>query len=82
MSVTELNAYIKRTGLLLTAGIKVPVVVLDAKRAYGNLRFRVTPDNARNTQLNGMRQPLKLKLPADAGDFGAIWVAAERVELD
>ena len=43
----ELTSYVGRTGLLRTDGLLVPIVVIDAKRAYGNLRLRVRPKDAR-----------------------------------
>lgn len=87
-SVIELTTFLRRTGLLTVqmraatgpaTPLLVPVTVLDAKRAYGNLRLYVTPTADRNTRLNGHR-PARKPLPGQ--DCGAIWVDAGRVQLD
>lgn len=66
MTGSELAALIGRQGLLLVNGLRIPVQVTDAKRAYGNLRYQITPlyKDRINVQL-----------------LGREWVAAERVQL-
>lgn len=43
MSTLELSQYIGKQGLLITDKLKFGVFVQDAKLAYGNVRFQVTP---------------------------------------
>lgn len=45
MSTLELSQYIGKQGLLLSDKLKFGVFVQDAKHAYGNVRFQVTPVN-------------------------------------
>jgi hypothetical protein len=72
MTTTELNALIGRLGLLRVTTpsgktLQVPVKVLDAKRAWGNLRYEVTPLH------NGRARP---------DVMGRDWVGSERVTLE
>lgn len=51
-TATELSDYIGREGRLSVRmgpvdTLHMPIVVIDAKRAYGNLRFRVRPHDSR-----------------------------------
>lgn len=66
MTGSQLAALIGRQGLLSANGLRIPVQVTDAKRAYGNTRYRVTPlyKDSINVQV-----------------LGCQWVAAERVQL-
>lgn len=43
MSTLELSQYIGKQGLLITDKLRFGVFVQDAKLAYGNVRFQVTP---------------------------------------
>lgn len=43
MSTLELSQYIGKQGLLLSDKLRFSVYVQDAKLAYGNVRFQVTP---------------------------------------
>lgn len=43
MSTLELSQYIGKQGLLLSDKLRFGVFVQDAKLAYGNVRFQVTP---------------------------------------
>lgn len=72
MHATELEDYIGRKGQLVvrehTGTLRFAVQVLDAKRAYGSLRFLITP--------MGQAKIPELTAPCYA------WVSADRVELE
>jgi len=68
MTGTELAALVGRVGTLQVQGLRVPIVILDAKRAYGCTRYWVTPH-------------LGTKAP-NRQSHGAEWVSADRVTLE
>jgi hypothetical protein len=43
MNALEMSLAIGKSGTLRTDGLGVAVVISDAKLAYGNLRYQVTP---------------------------------------
>ena len=65
MTGIELTNYIGRQGLLTLDKWRIPVEVTDAKRAYGHLRFQVSP----------------LHMGQLHAGLGRDWVASERVQL-
>lgn len=66
-TVAELTYLIGRQGLLgADEGLRVPVQVVDIKRAYGRLRYQISP--------------LHMGKPRAA--LGRVWVSADRVELE
>jgi len=43
-TATELNAYVGKKGLWDSPlGVKIPVLILDARKAYGRFELKVTP---------------------------------------
>lgn len=72
MTGIELTSFIGRIGLMVSGGLKVPIRVVDAKRAWGNLRYRVTP-------LLPEGWPETVWTPEI---LGKEWVGSERVTLE